>query len=121
VTSSLIENGGKETRLLRLFSLVSFLLENKRQNRPKDAKDVSVERQRKFHRNRIQHLCLREAVKDVNTVRALLYSKRTFQALPSATLLFSFFHNCLCPKYDAHGVVPVSLCRMMSKIFNELL
>jgi hypothetical protein len=38
----------------------SFLLENKRRNRPKDARTVSVERQRIFHRNRIQHQCLRE-------------------------------------------------------------
>ena len=60
MTSSLIDTGGKKKRLFRLFSLVSFLLENKRQNRPKDAKDVSVERQRIFQRNRIQHLCLRE-------------------------------------------------------------
>jgi hypothetical protein len=60
VTSSLIETGGKKKRLFRLFRLVSFLLENKRRNRPKDAEDVNVERQRIFHRNRIQNLCLRE-------------------------------------------------------------
>jgi hypothetical protein len=33
---------------------------NEARNRPKDARTVSVERQRIFHRNRIQHQCLRE-------------------------------------------------------------
>jgi hypothetical protein len=55
VTSSLIEKGGGGRLFFRLFTLVSFPLENNRRNRPKDARTASVERQRIFRRNRIQH------------------------------------------------------------------
>jgi hypothetical protein len=89
VTSSLIEHGVEkgfldyrtwgEKRLFRVFSSVSFLLENKRRNRPKDARTVSVERQRIFHRNRIQHQCLREraSVQEKYQSRILTYSMFT--------------------------------------------
>ena len=52
-----------ERRTFRLFSLVSFPFENIHQDRSRNARNVSVERQRIFCRkrsNRIQHQCLRE-------------------------------------------------------------